>query len=274
MIVAPQLQLPSAPAHLTGAVKAWSEPVSIPSALGEALHDRVWGAVHIENEFFRLLILPELNGCIYLALDKTTDTDFFQRSSVIGSEPVGLNFVWPRAAITDIFLPADTKIEEHPDGSQTVWCSRYDPLTRMKGMHGICLQPGRSYIQVKVRLYNRTPLTQTYAWQPEAALANKDKLRIVHIAGERTVDPEGYAYLAPYETRSLNEYWYAIATPDNGEPVETTADAAVILIADREIVRVGVYVTRAFNGLSIRLMQGKTVLAQWSRDLSPRTPFA
>ena len=31
-------------------------------------------------------------------------------------------------------------------------------------MHGVCLHPGKSFIELKVRLFNRTPLTQTFLW--------------------------------------------------------------------------------------------------------------
>jgi len=31
-------------------------------------------------------------------------------------------------------------------------------------MVGICLHPGKSYVEAKVRLYNRTPFAQTFLW--------------------------------------------------------------------------------------------------------------
>ena len=56
-------------------------------------------------------------------------------------------------------MPADVEIEEHGDGSKTVWLSDHDPMRRMKGMHGVCLHPDKAYIELKVRAYNRTPLS-------------------------------------------------------------------------------------------------------------------
>ena len=40
----------------------------------------------------------------------------------------------------------------------TIWCSDHDPMAHMKGMHGVCLRPGKADLEVKVRLYNRTQL--------------------------------------------------------------------------------------------------------------------
>lgn len=63
------------------------------------------------------------------------------------------------------FMPADCSLETDPtDGSVTVWLSEHDPLNRLKGMHGVCLRPGSAAVELKVRLYNRTPLTQTFLW--------------------------------------------------------------------------------------------------------------
>ncbi len=273
MTDAPQLDLPSAPSHLTGTVKAWSEPLSLASTLEGAPDGRPQHVLHIENEFLRLMIGPELDGRIILALDKVTGNELFRRVGAIDSEAGGLRFVWPRSASRGNLRPASTKIEEHLDGSRTVWCSRYDALTRMKGMHGICLHPGRSSFQVKVRLYNQTSLTQRYVWQWKAAPGKGNGLWVVHVAGEQTVDQTGSAFLAPYEMRSFDEYWYGIAVSDPAEPIASNSDVTVTLSGDREIVRTAVYVTRSFPGLSIRLLHGRVILAQWSRDVDPRTPF-
>ena len=198
-------ELPKPPADQTGAVKAWSAPVSIPtyyplppdknpmflekrvyqgsSGRGYPLPftDRIstearehsWQAVHLENEFIRVMVLPEIGGRIHVGLDKTNGYDFFYRQNVIKPALVGLagpwisggvEFNWPQHHRPATFMPADFQVEQHPDGSQTVWCSDHDPMNRMKGMHGVCLHPGNAYIELKVRLYNRTPFVQTFLW--------------------------------------------------------------------------------------------------------------
>lgn len=204
------LRLPDAPASLAGPVKAWEEAVSIvtylpaqpdpnPMFLEKRVYqgssgrvyplpfiDRIateaqpklWKAVHIENDFLRLMILPEIGGRIHVGYDKTNGYDFFYRQDVIKPALVGLagpwisggvEFNWPQHHRPATFMPVTTEIEHHPDGSVTVWCSDHDPMLRMKGMHGVCLHPDRSVIELKVRLYNRTPLTQTFLWWANVA---------------------------------------------------------------------------------------------------------
>ena len=38
--------------------------------------DKVWHAVYLENEYLKIMILPELGGRIQRAYDKTNDYDF------------------------------------------------------------------------------------------------------------------------------------------------------------------------------------------------------
>jgi len=137
-----------------------------------------WKAVHIENEAIRLMILPEIGGRIHVGYDKLNGYDFFYRQNVIKPALVGLagpwisggvEFNWPQHHRPATFMPVEVTIERDEDGSITVWCSDHDPMARMKGMHGVCLRPGKNYLELKVRLYNRTQDTQTFLWWANVA---------------------------------------------------------------------------------------------------------
>ncbi len=140
--------------------------------------DRRWTTVWLENEYLRVMVLPELGGRIQVAQDKTNGYDFIYRQTVIKPALVGLagpwisggiEFNWPQHHRPATFLPVDFQVEPHPDGSQTVWCGDHDPMSRMKGMHGVCLHPGKAYIELKVRVHNRTGLVQTFLWWANVA---------------------------------------------------------------------------------------------------------
>ncbi len=200
-----RLRLPDAPADQTGPVKAWTEPVVIPTyrplppdknpmflerrvyqgssgkvyplpftdRISTEAVEHTWQAVHLENEFLRVMVLPEIGGRIHVGMDKTNGYDFFYRQNVIKPALVGLagpwisggvEFNWPQHHRPATFMPVSFQIEEQADGSRTIWCGDHDPMNRLKGMHGVCLHPGKAYIELKVRLFNRTPLTQTFLW--------------------------------------------------------------------------------------------------------------
>lgn len=139
---------------------------------------RSWDAVHLENRWLRLVILPELGGRIHIGYDKSADYDFFYRNNVIKPALVGLagpwisggvEFNWPQHHRPATYLPVDIEIEHGADGSVTVWCSDHDPFSRMKGMHGIRIRPDSALIELVARLHNRTSETETFLWWANVA---------------------------------------------------------------------------------------------------------
>lgn len=148
-------------------------PLPVYNSIASKPTPRKWKAVHIENEFLHVMVLPELGGRIHIGFDKTNGYDFFYRQNVIKPALVGLagpwasggvEFNWPQHHRPATFMPVSVHTEEHKDGSKTIWFSDHDPLNRMKGMHGICLHPGKSVLELKVRAYNRTSMVQTFLW--------------------------------------------------------------------------------------------------------------
>jgi len=139
---------------------------------------REWDALYLENEFLRVMILPELGGRIHRLQDKTNGYDLVYYQPVIKPALVGLagpwvsggiEFNWPQHHRPSTFMPADVHVEQPADGSVTVWLSEHDPLARMKGMHGVCLHPGRATLELKVRACNRTADVQTFLWWANVA---------------------------------------------------------------------------------------------------------
>ncbi len=138
-----------------------------------------YDSIRLENDYVRMVLLPEIGGRIFLGQDKVNnDYDFFYRQDEIKPALVGLagpwisggvEFNWPQHHRPGTYMPTDTHVEEQADGTKTVWMSEHDPLNRMKGMHGICLHPGSALVELKARLFNRTPFTQTFLWWANVA---------------------------------------------------------------------------------------------------------
>jgi len=188
-------------------------PLPFTDRIAEKPVDRAWEAVWIENEFIRALVLPEIGGRIHVLHDKTNGYDVIYRQHVIKPALVGLagpwisggiEFNWPQHHRPATFLPVDFEIEEHPDGSKTIWCSDYDPMCRMKGMHGVCLHPDKNVLELKVRVYNPTPFVQSFLWWANVATR-------VHEAYQSFFPPDTY-YVADHARRSMSEYPLAQGT--------------------------------------------------------------
>lgn len=146
--------------------------------------DQPYEALHLENEYIYLMMLPEIGGRIHIGFDKKAEYDFFYRQNVIKPALVGLagpwisggvEFNWPQHHRPSTFMPTEWTLEEHEDGSKTFWISEHEPMNRMKGMHGVCIRPGSSLIELKARLYNRTPHVQTFLWWANVAARVHEK---------------------------------------------------------------------------------------------------
>jgi tetratricopeptide (TPR) repeat protein len=210
-------------------------PLPFTDRVSETKVDHKWMGVWLENKYLRVLVLPEIGGRIHSIEDKTNGYDIIYRQTVIKPALVGLagpwisggiEFNWPQHHRPATFLPVDFHIEQGADGSQTVWCSDHDPMARMKGMHGVCLHPGRAYLELKVRAYNRTPYAQTFLWWANVATR-------VH-EGYQSFFPPDVQYVADHARRAVSDYplcngfYYGvdygkrgrIGVPDNERPAQ------------------------------------------------------
>jgi tetratricopeptide (TPR) repeat protein len=91
----------------------------------------------------------------------------------------GIEFNWPQHHRPGTFDPVDSVIEEHEDGSITVWCSEIERMSRTKGMAGFRLYPGKAYLEINVKLYNRTPQAQSFLWWANPAVHVNDHYQSV-----------------------------------------------------------------------------------------------
>ncbi|GAA4491430.1 DUF5107 domain-containing protein [Microbacterium panaciterrae] len=153
-------------------------PIPFVESIAYEKHAREWRAIHLENRWIRLMVLPELGGRIHVGYDKIADYDFFYRNNVIKPALVGLagpwisggvEFNWPQHHRPATHLPVDAEIEVEADGAVTVWCTDHDPFARMRASHGIRLRPDSTVIELRARLHNRTEDRQTFLWWANVA---------------------------------------------------------------------------------------------------------
>ncbi len=190
--------------------------------------DRAWDCIFIENEFLEVMIIPALGGRIHAARDKANGYDLFYRQNVIKPALVGLagpwcsggvEFNWPQHHRPATHLPVQVQVEEHADGSVTVWLGDHDPMERLKGLHGVCLHPGRPLLELKARAHNRTEQVQTFLWWANVATR-------VH-EGYQSFFPPDVHFVADHAKRAMSRFplcdgtYYGInygARPQGGVP--------------------------------------------------------
>ncbi|GHT42547.1 hypothetical protein AGMMS49965_14290 [Bacteroidia bacterium] len=163
-------------------------PYPVVEKISDEKVDKPYRAFFLENEYLKIMILPELGGRVHMAYDKIKQRHFVYYNQVVKPALVGLTgpwisggieFNWPQHHRPSTFLPVDCSIEENADGSKTVWCSEVERMFRTKGMQGFTLHPGKAYLEIKVQIYNRTPFPQTFLWWANPAVVVHDEYKSV-----------------------------------------------------------------------------------------------
>lgn len=150
--------------------------------------DKEYVGLFLENDYIKVMILPEIGGRIQMAYDKIKERHFVYYNQVIKPALVGLTgpwisggieFNWPQHHRPSTFDPIDYTIENHSDGSCTVWVSEIEKMFRTKGMAGFRLYPDKAYIEINAKLFNRTPFPQTFLWWANPAVKVNDDYQSV-----------------------------------------------------------------------------------------------
>ncbi len=164
--------------------KAMAYPYPVRDDLRDTRENRNYQTVFLENDYIQFSVIPELGGRIFSARDKGNQHDFFYRQSVIKPALIGMLGAWisggvefniPHHHRTTSFLPVDYTLETSADGTKTIWIGETELRHRLKWSVGLSLHPGRSDIEMSVRVENRTPFAQSFLfWINPAVNATPD----------------------------------------------------------------------------------------------------
>jgi len=145
----------------------------------------------LENEYLRVVILPDLGGRVWSAHDKTANREIFYYTSVIKPTAYNQRGGWP-AGNLEVYGPYDAHMltwpgepwpwafEKHQDGSATVTLSHIDHFFRNKLSMSVTLHPERAFIELKIKLRNDQPLANRYLLWTNAGIAASDDTRFVY----------------------------------------------------------------------------------------------
>ena len=163
-------------------------PYPVIESISDEKTDKDYKAVYLENEYIKVMILPELGGRIQMAYDKIKQRHFVYYNHVVKPALVGLagpwisggiEFNWPQHHRPSTFMPVDCTIVENEDGSVTVWVNEMERMFHQKGMAGFTLRPGCAYLEIQGRVSNRTSLPQTFLWWANPAVEVNDAYQSV-----------------------------------------------------------------------------------------------
>ncbi|HLH52968.1 MAG TPA: DUF5107 domain-containing protein [Verrucomicrobiae bacterium] len=237
----------------------------------DKIHDEKVQEVHrvvfLENQYLKLMVMPGFGGRIQYAYDKTNEYPFIYHNKVIKPALVGLagpwlsggiEFNWPQHHRPGTFCPVDYAIRANPDGSMTLWLSEIEPMWHLKGTLALTLYPERALLEITIRLFNPTPLRQSFhLWTNPAVHVNDSyqsvfppDVQAVYDHGKRDVSSfpiaRGQYYKVDY-SRGVDISWYKnIPVPTSYMAARSSFDflggydhsrrAGVLHVADHHVI--------------------------------------
>ncbi|HEY7508935.1 MAG TPA: DUF5107 domain-containing protein, partial [Vicinamibacteria bacterium] len=162
-----------------------------PYTLRQNLTDRRraarWRTLHLENEYLRVTVLPDLGGHLYSCVDKATGEDLFYANTAIKKARVAYRGAWTALGVEFNFpvshswvtaSPVDYALRSHPDGSASVWVGNQDRAYGMRWQVALTLRPASTLLQQDVALYNRSDTRHRFYWWTNAGVRVWDDSRI------------------------------------------------------------------------------------------------
>ena len=164
-------------------------PYPIRDALTNRRERVSWRSVNIENEYLRLIVLPDLGGHVYSCLDKRTGREMFYANSAIKKALIGYRGAWAAFGIEFNFpvshnwesmSPVDFATSQDPDGSGSIWIGNKDQVYGSQWRVQLMLRPGRAVLEQHVELYNPSDVRHRYYWWTNAAVQAWEDSRVVY----------------------------------------------------------------------------------------------
>ncbi|MEO8568788.1 MAG: DUF5107 domain-containing protein [Ginsengibacter sp.] len=144
-----------------------------------------WKVVELENDYIKVLILPEIGGKIWAAIEKSTGKSFIYYNHVVKFRDVAMRGPWTSGGIEPNYgiightpncaTPVDYVKLQKPDGSVSCVVGVLDLLTRTSWKIDINLAKDKAYFTTSSFWYNASPFEQPYyTWMNTGIKAGKD----------------------------------------------------------------------------------------------------
>ncbi|HEV7627317.1 MAG TPA: DUF5107 domain-containing protein, partial [Streptomyces sp.] len=162
-----------------------------PYTLRQNLTDRRaptrWRTLNLENEYLKVVVLPDLGGHLYSCVDKATGQDMFYANGSIKKARISYRGAWTALGIEFNFpvshnwvtaSPVDYALQQGPDGGGTIWVGNQDRVYGMQWRVALRLRPGQARLEQEVALYNRSDTRHRFYWWSNAGVRVWDDSRI------------------------------------------------------------------------------------------------
>ncbi|MGZ3750702.1 MAG: DUF5107 domain-containing protein, partial [Mucilaginibacter sp.] len=148
-----------------------------------------WKVVELENGYLKLMILPEIGGKIWSAIEKSTGKAFIYDNHVVKFRDIAMRGPWTSGGIEPNYgiightpnsvTPVDYLTRKNDDGSVSCIISVLDLLTRTTWTMEINLPKDKAYFTTKSFWYNSTVTEEPYYHWMNTGIKAKGNLHYI-----------------------------------------------------------------------------------------------
>ncbi|NML22366.1 DUF5107 domain-containing protein [Pseudoflavitalea sp. G-6-1-2] len=178
-----------------------------------------WKVIELENDFIKLLILPEIGGKIWAAIEKSSGRPFIYYNHAVKFRDIAMRGPWTSGGLEANYggimghtpncaTPVDYAVQRNEDGSVSCTIGVLDLLSRSNWRMEIRLPKDKAWFSTKSFWYNATSVEQPYYHWMNAGLKASGNLEFIY-PGNRYIGHNGEAEAWPInKTNGKNQSFY------------------------------------------------------------------
>src|SRR5215217_4758977 len=149
-----------------------------------------WKVVELENDYIKIIILPEVGGKIWAAIEKSTGKPFIYYNHVVKFRDVAMRGPWTSGGIEANYgivghtpncaTPVDYVTMTKKDGSVSCVIGVLDLLTRTTWRIDINLEKDKAYFTTSSSWFNSSPFEQPYYTWMNTGIKAKGNLEFIY----------------------------------------------------------------------------------------------
>ncbi len=159
-----------------------------------------WKVVELENDYIKIMILPEVGGKIWAAIEKSTNQPFIYYNHAVKFRDVAMRGPWTSGGIEANYgiightpnsaSPVDYITKQKEDGSASCYISWLDLLTGSTWSIEINLPNDKGYFTTHSTWHNNSAIEQPYYHWMNVGIKTKGNLEFIY-PGTKYIGHEG-----------------------------------------------------------------------------------
>ncbi len=176
-----------------------------------------WKVVELSNDYLQILILPEIGGKVWAAIDKTTGKPFIYFNHVVKFRDISMRGPWTSGGMEanygiightpNCFSPVDYVVRHNRDGSASCIIGALDLLTRTDWRLEISLPADQACFSTRSFWHNPSSFDQAYYTWMNVGLKAAGNLQFIS-PGTHYIGHDGTAHDWPIDPSGRDLSWY------------------------------------------------------------------